>query len=137
MPGGNPRIDEPGQVIEATVACARRSDDAVVFERIPFEIEIAEENRLRRHRRHLALGPARIGLRMAAAPSATFARCTLMDREQRIDLRQSRRRAQMAQVRRVNPHRPRAFSDDHGFERALLDAVLRQRAVFRQQVVAR
>src|SRR5205807_7561232 len=86
MSGGNPRIDEPGHVIETTVARARGSDDAVVFERIPFEIEVAEQNRGGRHRWHRALGPTGVGLRMAAAPRAAFAGCAFIDCEQRFDL---------------------------------------------------
>ena len=107
-PGRDPGIDEPGQPVESAEVRRRRSDDPLVFRRIPFEIEIAHQDRVGRHRRHLAFGPARVGLRMSAAPCAALARRARMDCEQRFDLRQPRRRAQMAQVRRVDSHRPRA-----------------------------
>ena len=104
---------------------------------IPLEIEIAHQHRVGRHRRHLALGPARRRLRMSAAPCAAFVRRARMDVEQRLDLRHPRRGAQVAQVHRVESHRSRALGHDDRFERALLNAVLSERAVLRQHMVAR
>ena len=60
-----------------------------------------------------------------------------MDVEQRFDLRQPRRRAQMAQVDRVDADGACALGHDDRFERALLNAVLSERAVLRQHMVAR
>ena len=59
-----------------------------------------------------------------------------MNLEQRLDLRQPRRWAQMAQVHRIEPDGAGTFGDDDRLERALLNAVLGERAVLRQQVVA-
>jgi hypothetical protein len=59
-----------------------------------------------------------------------------MDVQQGVDLRQARPGAQMAQVHRVDPHRA-GRGTDHAFERALLDAVLDERTVFGQRMVAR
>ena len=73
---------------------------------------------------------------MAAAPCATFGRCSRMEIEEGLDLRHPRRRAEMTQVQRVDPHCSVSFGLDHGLECALLNAVLGERAVFRQHVVA-
>jgi hypothetical protein len=74
---------------------------------------------------------------MTAAPGSALARRARVDVEQRFDLRQPRGRAQMAQVHRVDADRARALGDDDRFERALLNAVLSERAVLRQHMVAR
>ena len=124
-------------MVEAAVASAERPDDPVVFGGIPFEIEVAHEDRIGRHRRHLAFGPSRLRLRMTAAPRTAFARGARVDGEERFDLRQSRHGTQVTEMHGIDTHRPGAFGDDHRFEGALLDAVLRERSVFRQQVVAR
>ena len=60
-----------------------------------------------------------------------------MNVEQRLDLRHSSRGAQVAEVKRIDTQRTRIGGFDHGLERALLDAVLRERRVFGQQVIAR
>src|SRR5206468_10245525 len=126
-----------GEPIEPSVALALGTDDSVVLSGAPGEVEVAHQDRSRRHRRHLALGPTGVGLRMAPAPGAALARSARMNLEQRLDLRQPRRWAQMAQVHRIETERPASVGDDDRLQRALLDAVLRERAVFRQQMVAR
>src|SRR5438552_14734823 len=74
MPGGDPRVDESGQAIETAVASGRRSDEAIVLGRVPSEIEVTHQDRVSRHRRHLAFGPSRPRIRMPSAPRAAFAR---------------------------------------------------------------
>ena len=74
---------------------------------------------------------------MTTAPGAAFTWRARMDVEQRFDLWQSRSRVQMAQVQRVDAHRAGTFGDDDRLQRALLNAVLGERTVLRQQVVAR
>ena len=58
-----------------------------------------------------------------------------MNVEQRFDLRQPRGRTQMAEVNRIEPDGTCTFGDDDRLERALLNAVLGERAVLRQQVI--
>ena len=60
-----------------------------------------------------------------------------MNIEQRLDLRHPKGSAQVTQMQRVDSQWPRALGHDDCLERTLLNAVLRERAVFRQQVVAR
>jgi hypothetical protein len=60
---------------------------------------------------------------MTAAPGAAFARSASVDVEQRFDLWQPRRHAQMAQVDRVDADGTCALGHDDRFERALLNAV--------------
>src|SRR5258705_11415293 len=105
MAGRDPRIDEAGEAIEAAVAGRARTYDALVFRIGPHEIEVTQEQRIARHRRHLAFGPAGGGVRMATAPSAAFSRRASVNIEQRLDLRHPRCAAQVAQVQRVEAYR--------------------------------
>src|SRR5437773_5761974 len=130
VPDSDPGVDESGEPIEPSVALALRTDDSIVLRRAPREVEVAHQDRFRRHRRHLALGPTGVGLRMTPAPGAALARSARMNLEQRLDLRQPRGGAQMAQVYRIEPDGAGTFGDDDRLERALLNAVLRERAVF-------
>src|SRR3989442_8548130 len=82
VPGSDPGVDESGESIEPAVALALRTHDSIVLRRAPDEVEIAHEDRLRRHRRHLAFGPAGVGLGMTTAPGAAFTWRARMDVEQ-------------------------------------------------------
>jgi len=60
-----------------------------------------------------------------------------MDIEQSVDLRHSSGDTQMAEVHRIDSHRPCPLSHDYRLQGALLNAVLGERTVLRQQVIAR
>jgi len=60
-----------------------------------------------------------------------------MDIEESVDLWHSSRDAQMAEMHRIDSHRPCALGHDDRLQGALLNAVLGKRAVLRQQVIAR
>src|SRR6059058_3931803 len=132
VPGSDPGVDESIESIEPAVALAPGTDDPIVLCRAPREVEVAHQDRIRRHRRHLAFGPACLGLRMTSAPRAAFTGRAPMDVEQCFDLWQPRGRAQMAHMHRVAADWTSTFRADDCLQRALLNAVLRERAVLWQ-----
>src|SRR5262249_5258818 len=85
IPGGDPRVDEPGQATETAVARGRRSNDAIVLGSVPSEIEVAHQDRVGRHRGHLAFGPSRAWIRMPTAPRAALARRARVNGEELLD----------------------------------------------------
>src|SRR6202521_4052121 len=74
---------------------------------------------------------------MAATPCTAFDRRPRMDIEQSVDLRQSSGDTQMAEMHRIDSHWPYPLGHDDRLQGALLNAVLGERTVLRQQVIAR